>query len=141
MRAERLVLDTNVVISGLLFTSSTPARILDHALAHCRVVVTDSLLRELVAIVTAPKFDKYAPRAAREAALSRLAPIIEVVHVLQIVLVCRDVHDDAVLEAALNGRADAIVSGDRDLLALHPFRAIAILSPSEYLARGPAEAE
>jgi predicted nucleic acid-binding protein len=48
---------------------------------------------------------------------------------------CRDPHDDLFLEAAVNGRADVIVSGDGDLLGLNPFRGIAILTPAGYLNR------
>jgi putative PIN family toxin of toxin-antitoxin system len=45
----------------------------------------------------------------------------------------RDPRDDKFLEVAVHARADVIVTGDADLLALHPFRGIAILSPAEYL--------
>jgi predicted nucleic acid-binding protein len=48
---------------------------------------------------------------------------------------CRDPRDDKFLEAAVNGHADVLVSGDKDLLQLHPFRGIAILTPSDYLER------
>ena len=141
MRTERLVLDTNVITSALLSTSSPPARVLDHAITHCRIVINDSMRREIVATLSAPKFDKYSSREKREAALSRLSPMLEIVPTLQIVRLCRDPHDDVVLEAALNGRADVIVTGDKDLLALHPFRGISVLSPNDYLAHLANESE
>jgi predicted nucleic acid-binding protein len=46
---------------------------------------------------------------------------------------CRDPRDDKFLEVAVNGRADAIVTGDQDLLVLNPFQGIPILSPAGYL--------
>jgi predicted nucleic acid-binding protein len=46
---------------------------------------------------------------------------------------CRDPKDDKFLEVALNGKADLIITGDADLLTLHPWREIAILSPANYL--------
>jgi putative PIN family toxin of toxin-antitoxin system len=46
---------------------------------------------------------------------------------------CRDPKDDKFLELAVNGRATHIVTGDSDLLALHPFRDIVILSPHAFL--------
>ena len=49
---------------------------------------------------------------------------------------CRDPKDDKFLEVALNGRADLILTGDADLLALHPWQNIAILSPAQYLKPG-----
>jgi putative PIN family toxin of toxin-antitoxin system len=48
---------------------------------------------------------------------------------------CRDPKDDKFLELALDGQADLLVTGDEDLLALHPWRGIPILSPADYLAR------
>jgi predicted nucleic acid-binding protein len=47
--------------------------------------------------------------------------------------ICRDPRDDKFLELAIEGRAEVIVTGDRDLLELHPFRGIAILTPAAYL--------
>ena len=47
--------------------------------------------------------------------------------------VCRDPTDNMVLEAAVAGQADAIVSGDKDLLTLNPFQGISILSPAAFL--------
>jgi uncharacterized protein len=133
MRADRLVLDTNVIVSALLLSSPTPHRVLEDALNHSRLVVTESTERELIAVMTSPKFDKYVPQAMRQQLLLRLAPMIERVAVIQIIRVCRDPHDDAVLEAALNGRAGALVTGDRDLLELNGLAGITIVSPAEYL--------
>ena len=47
--------------------------------------------------------------------------------------VCRDPKDDFILECAATGRADCIVTGDRDLLSLDPYGAIRILTPRQYL--------
>ena len=46
---------------------------------------------------------------------------------------CRDPKDNMLLELSLSGSADLILTGDRDLLTLHPWRGIAILSPASYL--------
>ncbi len=49
------------------------------------------------------------------------------------IVACRDPHDDKFLELAVNGHADLIVSGDRDLLALNPFREILIVTPAIFV--------
>jgi putative PIN family toxin of toxin-antitoxin system len=82
-----------------------------------------------------PKFDRYVSRARREALLDRLAPNVEIVEIIQHVRACRDPKDDKFLELAINGSANVIVSGDEDLLSLHPFRGVDILSPASYLDR------
>ena len=83
-------------------------------------------MRELIETLLSSKFDPYVSREKRDALLLRLAPLIEIVTVVQIVQASRDANDDKFLEVAVNGRADVIVTGDRDLLALNPFRGIAI---------------
>jgi putative PIN family toxin of toxin-antitoxin system len=57
----------------------------------------------------------------------------EAVTIAEPVIACRDPTDDKFLELAVNGRADLIVSGDADLLALHPFRSIPIVSPATFV--------
>jgi putative PIN family toxin of toxin-antitoxin system len=135
MTRERVVLDTNVLISGLLSTTSTPARAVDHAIGGGQLLASTATLRELMTKLLSPKFDRYVPRERRDALLLRLAPLIELVEILQSIRALRDPDDDKFLEVAVNGRADVLVSGDADLLELNPFRGIAILTPAAYLDR------
>lgn len=130
MKGDRVVLDTNVLISGLLSTSSTPARAMELAVSRGQLLASTGTLRELVTKLHSPKFDPYVPRERRDALLLRLAPLVEIVEVVQRVQASRDPDDDKSLEVAINGRADVIVTGDRDLRALNPFRRIAILTPA-----------
>jgi putative PIN family toxin of toxin-antitoxin system len=82
-----------------------------------------------------PKFDRYVRRERREVLLQRVASVVEIVEVLQAVRASRDPKDDKFLEAAVNGRAQVLVTGDGDLLDLNPCRGIAIVTPAVYLAR------
>ena len=66
-----------------------------------------------------PRFDRYVPRGRRDALFLRLAPLVEIVEVVQQVRACRDPDDDKFLETVVNGRADVVVSGDADLAALY----------------------
>ena len=135
MKRERVVFDTNVLISGLLSTTSTPARALEFAATSDQMVATSATLRELMTKLLSPKFDRYVSRERRDALLLRLAPVLEIVEVVEQIRASRDTKDDKFLEAAVNGRADVLVTGDRDLLDLHPYRGVAILTPADYLAR------
>jgi putative PIN family toxin of toxin-antitoxin system len=132
---DRVVIDTNVFISGVLSTTSAPARCVDALVTDGQLIATDPTLKELFERLLSPKFEPYVTRARREELLSRLAPVVEIVEVVQQVRACRDPDDDKFLEPAVNGRADVIITGDKDLLELHLFRGIAILSPSAYLGR------
>ena len=143
MEAERVVFDTNVLISGLLSGTSTPARALEAAIRNDELVATADTLRELMTKLLSPKLMVTSARERRDALLLRLAPLVEIVAVAEPVCASRGRKDDKFLEAAVNGRAAVVVTGDRDLLDLHPFRGIAILSPapticSERDQSGPA---
>lgn len=135
MTRARVVIDTNVFISGLCSTTSTPALAVDKAITKAEVVATSETLRELIEKLLLPKFDRYVSRERREALLQRVASVVEIIHVVQHVRASRDPKDDKFLEAAVNGRANVLVSGDGDLLDLNPFRGIAIITPADYLVR------
>ena len=135
MTNDRLVVDTNVFINGLVWPPSVPGRVLDYALTQCRLLASVAMLDELVATLLAEKFDEYIPRVDRQAALERLLPLVEMVEVVRMIRACRDPRDDKFLEAAINGRADTLVTGDKDLLVLHPFADVNILTPAAYLER------
>ena len=92
-------------------------------------------MEELAEVVGRAKFDPYLPIADRQEFVRLLGRIVEMVAIVRVVRACRDPRDDKFLEVALNGRADFMITGDRDLLALDPFMDIAILRPAAYLAR------
>jgi len=60
--------------------------------------------------------------------------VVDTSIVVRAVLVCRDPKDDKFLDVAVEGHADAIVSGDEDLLVLHPFQGIPTVQPARFLA-------
>lgn len=135
MKTERVVIDTNVLISAALIDESVSARARNHAVRYGQLIATEQTFAELTGTLLTAKFDRYASRAARETLLRRLQPIIEIVPVIQAVRACRDPRDDKFLEAAINGRADVIITGDKDLLVLHPFAGVSIMTPADYLAQ------
>jgi putative PIN family toxin of toxin-antitoxin system len=135
MTRERVVIDTNVLISSLFLATSIPAQAVDKAVTNAQLVATVETLRELIEKLYSPKFDRYVRRERRDAVLERVASLVEIIDVLQSIRASRDPKDDKFLEAAVNGRVDVIVTGDKDLLGLNPFRGIAIVTPAAYLAR------
>jgi uncharacterized protein len=135
MTRERVVIDTNVFISGLLSSTSTPAKVVDRAIDQDQLLASSATLRELMTKLLSPKFDRYVSRERRDALLERLAPHVELVEIVQRIQASRDPKDDKFLEVAINGGAQVVVSGDSDLLTLHPFRGIAIVTPAAYLTR------
>ena len=132
---ERVVLDTSAIVSHLLLPDSVPDRAVRKAIMDGRLLVSDATMRELAEVLARRKFDRYVSVQHREAFLRLLGQLAEWVTIVQVVRACRDPRDDKFLELAVNGEADLLVTGDADLLALHPFRGIPILAPAVYLAR------
>ena len=132
----RLVLDTNVVVSGLLW-NGPPRRLLDLA-RDGRVVLFSSgvLLDELVSVLRRDKFAAFL--ASREVTpaflMQRYGMLTRLVTPARVDrVVPADVDDDHVIAAALSARADAIATGDGDLLQLDPYQGMRVLVPAVVL--------
>lgn len=130
---ERVVIDTNVLISRLLLAQSIPAQAVRKARRQGRLLVSEATMYELADVLSRAKLDRYITLENRRRFLRQLRRVTEVVQIIQVVRECRDPEDDKILEVALNGRADVIITGDEDLLVLQPWRGIAIVTPKEYL--------
>ena len=135
MRAERVVLDTNILISAALVPNSVPYLVLGAVRSASGVVLfSDETFDELHTRIRYLKFDRYVSREARVLYLAQLRDISEWVRISGVRLGCRDPDDDKFLETAIEGNADCLVTGDADLLIMSPFRDIVILNPAEFLA-------
>jgi uncharacterized protein len=132
---ERIVVDTNVLISRLLWPASVPGRAVRKAVEVAQLLVSAATMEEVATVLGRAKFDAYLSVADRQEFIRLLGRIVEMVPIVRMVRACRDPRDDKFLEVAVNGRADLIITGDRDLLELDPFMGIAIVSPAAYLDR------
>jgi uncharacterized protein len=128
----RAVLDTNVIVSGLGW-SGAPAAILDAVSDDRLVLVTSApLLAELRRVLEYPRLAKVIQGGAQLADLVAASGVV--VSPSRVLTVVRDDDDNRVLEAAIEGAADYIVSGDTDLLDLGSFQGIPIITPGEFAA-------
>ena len=134
--AERpcLVVDTNVMISRLLRPPSVPGQAMRRAVDEGTLLVSEATMGELADVLARPKFDPYVSVAERQQFLLLLGRIVEMLPILHRIRACRDPKGDKFLEVAVNGEADRVISGDRDLVDLHPFKGISILTPAALLA-------
>ena len=130
---QKFVVDTNVLVSHLLIPESVPGQALRLALSLGDILVSDSTLTELASVINRPKFDKYISKPDRRKFFEVLAPLCINVEIIQSIQASKDPKDDKFLEVAINGSADFILTGDTDLLELHPFHEIPIYSPSQFL--------
>jgi len=131
----RAVLDPNVVVSAVLLPHSVPRQAFDRVPEHGKVLISAATVAELNDVLRRPRFDKYLREEERTEFLATLVREAELVDVTDVVTDCRDPQDNKFLELAVSGKATHILSGDDDLLALHPFRGIAILAPHAFIAQ------
>ena len=129
----RIVLDSNALVSRLLLPDSIPGQAVRKAVEEGDILMSESTLFELADVLGREKFNAYVSIQDREEFLRMLGRIVEMVTILHAVHDCRDVRDNQILEVAVNGQAQVIVTGDEDLLALNPFRGISILRHADYL--------
>jgi len=133
----RVVFDTNALVSRLLLPNSVPACAVHKAIGEADILMSDATLSELAEVLSREKFDVYVSVEDRQTFIRLLGRIVEMIPEGHIVHTCRDPRDDKFLEVAVNGEADVIVTGDEDLLALHPFRGIEIVTPNIYVEGKP----
>ena len=132
MRAERAVLDTNILISAFL-TPGKPFHVLRWVLEYGVLIFSDATFDELSVRLRKPKFDRYVNQRRRDELLADLEAAAEWTSITGSLQACRDPDDDKFLETALAAHAGCIVTGDGDLLALDPFEGIGIVTAASFL--------
>jgi len=131
--SNRYVFDTNVIVSSLLFENSKPSKAVLFALKNGKILLSLELLEEISEVLGRKKFNRFLTSEERDAFLETFVERAILVKIIEKVQACRDPKDDKILELALNGNAQYIVSGDKDLLVLNPFRDIQIVTADEFL--------
>jgi putative PIN family toxin of toxin-antitoxin system len=130
----RVVLDTNVLVSAII-SDGKSRELFEKGIANQYAIVTsDLILKELVAVFRRPKFKTSEDEIHRTIfALIRTADVVNVKTELKVVK--EDPKDDMIIETAIDGAADIIVTGDGHLLALETFSGIKITTVKEMLTR------
>ncbi|GBO53861.1 hypothetical protein APA_1809 [Pseudanabaena sp. lw0831] len=120
-----------------MFPRSLPRQAFNLAYATGKILVSSATVRELEEILSRKKFEKYFSMEERIKFVAKFFADAEIIEIRETISVCRDRKDDKFLEVAVNGKADYLITGDRDLLVLHPFRDIQILTPADFLTQSP----
>ena len=135
--AVSAVVDTNVLVSGLVAPAGPPRQIMNAWLEEGFTLVTSLyLVEELVHVLTYPRITKRLRLDEAELA-ALLAALLSRTHVvagqLHLPGVTRDPKDDAVVACVVEGEAGYIVSGDQDLLTLGEYQGVQIVTPREFV--------
>ena len=134
MRVERAVLDTNVLISAALRPAGPPRQVIDAVRReNGELLFSDETFDEIQTRIWRPKFDGYVSQKSRAIYLAQLKTVSAGVSIAGAKMGCRDPDDDILLETALMGDADCLITGDGDLLEMTPYQGIPILTPTTFL--------
>jgi len=127
------IFDTNTLLSALFDETSIPAAALKRARINGTLLTSEAIMLEYRMVFLRPKFDKYISLPTRiefiENIIAQSFPVI----ITQEIKACRDSNDDKWLSLAVSAKSDCLISGDKDLLVLNPFKGIPILTPVEFL--------
>ncbi len=128
---SRIVIDSNVWISALVF-GGAPRRVFETVIeAGIRVAISEEIIEEVRRVVSV-KFPTFGDDL--EAMLTVLSDYLHFVQLGSLRLeVSRDPDDDLVLEAAILAKAPTIVTGDKDLLSLSEYQGVRMLNPGDWL--------
>ena len=133
----RVVLDTNVVVSALLFTDISSKLVQLWQGGAITALVSRAILEEYLRVLSYPKF-KLSEGDIRGLIQEELLPYVEVVKTRRrLRVVDRDPSDDKFVECAVAGKARVIISGDKDLLSIGRYRKTLIQSPAQFLEQNP----
>lgn len=130
----RAVIDTNVLISAFVVYGK-PRKILDRVFAgKVRLLTSPAILAEFEEVISRNKFGFTRPQVQRIVSLIiRAAEMIE--PKTKIVFVAEDPDDDKVLECAVDGNAEYIITGDKHLLKIKKYKKIKIVNPNTFLRK------
>jgi uncharacterized protein len=131
-RIRRVVLDTNVFVSALLFEGHASSLVDLWKHGEITPLVSAETLKEIIRVLAYPKFD-LSESEIKSILNEEILPYVETVNITRpIEGVCADAGDDMFLSCAVNGKAEAIISGDTHLLILKEFEGIPVLKLAEF---------
>lgn len=129
----KIILDTNVLISALLFRGELSVLVPMWKDGAFTPIFSKDTFAEFKAVLAYPKF-KLTQDETNRIIQEEVLPYFEVVAVTQLVSgVCEDPHDEKFLSCAVSSRADMLVSGDHALYKLKKFKSVKIVSPAAFL--------
>lgn len=130
-KSIKVIFDTNVWIGFLIGKRLTKIKqyISNRGIT---IVITNQLFTEIKTVTSRPKLKKYFPQQSVQELIELLETVAQNVEVKPTHFICRDLKDNFLLDLIDYSKADFLVTGDKDLLALNPFKTAQILSPLEF---------
>jgi putative PIN family toxin of toxin-antitoxin system len=133
MENNIFIIDTNTLISAALFKYGTPRKAVTKATQLGKISVSVATYNEFLEAFLRPKFEKYISTQTRLEILLDFKRLAIFSNITETITDCRDSRHNKFFELAVSTNAACIISGDKDLLILHPFRGIPIVSAFDFI--------
>ena len=135
MNNVKFVLDTNLLLSSALFKIPLARQALNAVVAfEGEIILSQPVLDEINDVFSRSRFDRYLLPEARQNFLNDFLELADIIEVTVTIADCRDPKDNKFLELAISGKANYILTNDKDLLVLNPYQSITVITPSDFLA-------
>lgn len=135
-----VVVDASTIVSAAFKPASVPARALFAALTHDVLCMSSAVFQEISEVFLRPKISRIV-KVERQMEIMEILASARFFDPAVKVRDCRDPKDDKYLDLALAAQAEIIISSDRDLLVLDPWRGVRIILPAVYIEQVTARAE
>jgi len=132
IRKTNIILDTNIWISFLITNDLEKLDVLI-SMGKIRILFSDELLEEFISVVQRPKFNKYFIKKDIEYLLDTFDTYGKIIKIKSDIKECRDTKDNFLLNLAVDGKADYLITGDKDLLVMQNIQNTIIISIAEFL--------
>ena len=131
-KIKRVIIDTNLWISFLITNN---LNILSELFLFERfqIIFSDELFNEFLDVARRPKFKKYFDEKSVQLLIENISEKLEFIEVASAITICRDLKDNFILALSIDGNADYIVTGDKDLLSLNGFKGKKIVTINEFI--------
>lgn len=133
-KKSRIIIDTNLWISFLITNDFNK---LDKILGskQCTILFSQDLLSEFIEVSNRPKLKRYFEQSAVVAILESIESFAEFIEVKTQISYLQDSKDDFLLSLAMDGKADYLITGDKELLEVKKFKETEIISIAEFFAK------
>ena len=131
-KIKRVIIDTNLWISFLITNN---LNILSELFLFERfqIIFSDELFNEFLDVARRPKFKKHFDEKSVQLLIENISEKLEFIEVASAISICRDLKDNFILALSIDGNADYIVTGDKDLLSLNGFKGKKIITINEFI--------
>lgn len=127
------VFDTNALISAHLLDKSASRKAYNKAIDNGVLIYSAETFDEFANTFIRSKFEKYLPLEKRMSVIGEFQARGALIKTRIVISICRDPNDNKFLELAVSSNASCIITGEKDLLILDPFRGIPILNAADFI--------